>query len=104
MKNENKAKQIAIKLMGGGDRNIQPLVDALIEMAQWKDEQARQQRAKTYEASKLSNRVQEMQNLLEWLYQNAPDVYDMAEKEIREWQNIASMKLNEELEKAEKEG
>lgn len=40
MKNENKAKQIAIRLMGGGDRNIQPLVDALIEMANWKDEQS----------------------------------------------------------------
>lgn len=41
MKNKEKAKakEIAIRLMGGGDRNIQPLVDALIEMAEWKDEQ-----------------------------------------------------------------
>ena len=28
--------------MGGGDRNIQPLVDALIEMAEWKDEQPKE--------------------------------------------------------------
>jgi hypothetical protein len=38
MKNKKKAKEIAIRLIGG-DRNIQPLVDALIEMAEWKDEQ-----------------------------------------------------------------
>lgn len=38
MGNEEKARELAIRLMGGGNRNIQPLVDALIDMAEWKDE------------------------------------------------------------------
>ena len=32
MTNEEKAKQIAIKLMGGGDRNIQPLFNNYFQM------------------------------------------------------------------------
>ena len=35
MTTEEKAKEIAIQLMDGEDRNIQPLIDALVEMAYW---------------------------------------------------------------------
>lgn len=40
MTNEEKAKKLATQLIGD-DRNVQPLIETLVTMAEWKDEQFR---------------------------------------------------------------
>ena len=37
--NETKAKELATNLMGGDDRNIQPIIDCMIEAMAWKENQ-----------------------------------------------------------------
>lgn len=43
MTNEEKARELAEMLIGG-DRNIEPLVDTLLQAMQWKDEQHTQEK------------------------------------------------------------
>ena len=51
--NQIKARELATNLMGGDDRNIQPIIDCLLEAMEWKDEQYDEERKELLELVKM---------------------------------------------------
>ena len=113
MTNKEKAKQIAKKygikydtITKEGkiiemDKQLECYRSA-VEMAKWKDEQAQKLRAERMKANNLSNSIQTISNLLEWLYARYPNVYCECNTQIRYYQKELRDKLDKELNNEEK--
>ena len=64
MTNKDKAKELAKQLLAD-DQNQQPLIDVLLQMAQWKDEQICQffNFVRPYLPAHITNEVKKMLNI-----------------------------------------
>ena len=77
-KNEKKAKQLAARLMGT-DRNIQPLVDLLVEMAEWKESELKGRRPQPNAGGKTTiDLIQEFMDSLNLKSGDTDDIKDSA--------------------------
>lgn len=77
-KNEKKAKELAARLMGT-DRNIQPLVDLLVEMAEWKESELKGKRLQPNVGGKTAiDLIQEFMTSLNLQPGDTDDIKDSA--------------------------
>lgn len=77
-KNEKKAKELAARLMGT-DRNIQPLVDLLVEMAEWKESELKGRRPQPNVGGKTTiDLIQEFMTSLNLQPGDTDDIKDSA--------------------------
>ena len=77
-KNEKKAKELAARLMGT-DRNLQPLVDLLVEMAEWKESELKGRRPQPNAGGKTTiDLIQEFMTSLNLQPGDTDDIKDSA--------------------------
>lgn len=77
-KNEKKARELATRLMGT-DRNIQPLVDLLVEMAEWKESELKGRRPQPNVGGKTTiDLIQEFMTSLNLQPGDTDDIKDSA--------------------------
>ena len=76
-KNEKKARELAARLMGT-DQNIQPLVDLLVEMAEWKESELKGKRPQPTEGKTHVDLIQEFMDSLNLKSGDTDDIKDSA--------------------------
>lgn len=76
-KNEKKARELAARLVGT-DRNIQPLVDLLVEMAEWKESELKGRRPRRTGGKTTIDLIQEFMDSLNLQPGDTDDIKDSA--------------------------
>ena len=76
-KNEKKARELAARLMGA-DRNIQPLVGLLVEMAEWKESELKGKRPQPTGGKTTIDLIQEFMTSLNLQPGDTDDIKDSA--------------------------
>ncbi len=76
-KNEKKARELAARLMGT-DRNIQPLVGLLVEMAEWKESELKGRRPQPTGGKTHIDLIQEFMDSLNLKSGDTDDIKDSA--------------------------
>ena len=76
-KNEKKARQLAARLMGT-DRNSKPLVDLLVEMAEWKESELKGKRPQPTGGKTHVDLIQEFMDSLNLKSGDTDDIKDSA--------------------------
>lgn len=76
-KNEKKARQLAARLMGE-DQNLQPLIDLLVEMAEWKESELKGGRPQPTGGKTTIDLVQEFMDSLNLKSGDTDDIKDSA--------------------------
>lgn len=76
-KNEKKARELAARLVGT-DRNIQPLVDLLVEMAEWKESELKGKHPQPTGGKTTIDLIQEFMDSLNLKSGDTDDIKDSA--------------------------